>query len=1078
MADIVYVKPYSLSARQFFFCVLLLLLSQFSFCQLSNFTLSVTPTHETCNANGSLSWTTAGTTPGASMIFKVYELPDVTSELVTLSGNSYGGLSAGNYRVVATQSLGGESASKQQDVTINDMVVFLTYQLAGQAAVCGNNGQITVTVSQGTAVAYEIISGPVIVPLQSSNILTGLSAGVYEVRVFDACGEGVVQTHTLFEGEAGITLNVRNPVAVDCETLQVGLNLSSLNATLIAYPLTFQCTIYPSTGPPIVYNQVITEGSVTNIVYTENIPYTEGDVFSYNIVITDSCGNEYLFNNTVSNFSADPVAAPFNEGCAGGGIVVTNITGLVMVTGPDTYPVALPVDYTSIISPSNTATFSSVPLGTYTFMATDLCGDEVPLSVTVTPPTASAPTVFIFEGCAQGMGSAYMSGDFETVIISAAPAGFPFAVPYDVSQYIDAAHHGFAIGELSSGSYTFEVHDFCGNVFSVSGAVQGYSDNTDVTVFEHCGSFDLQLIHTSTGGPGATFFMQKYDIATGNWVNPMNGNIYIEGTPPTAINSLPILNNVINYNLAYTGSFRILKKYAAFSSGQAVMSDCISTVFEFEFLGGPKIDNIYSFACNGNTFDVIVEATGLAPLIYRITAMNGTPYLIENGNSSHFSGLSPAIYNFQVEDDCGNIVNGLNDISEPYSFTMTGQDFCDGQTGVLSVPEFSFLNYEWWKGNDTGNILSTAGTLNFTPFVASADSGIYHVRIWNPDPNSCLDLTVDYTIVPIPAAQAGTGQQIEWCDRPAATNLFSLLQAPYDSGGAWTNISGMGNLTGNVWDSTGLTAGTYTFKYEVTSVCDSNETVVTIVLLPEPQLPAVNGDINICAGADVELTALSNAGATYHWTGPNNFTSEEQNPVLTDAAADMSGTYTVTASVGNCTSLPAVVEVVVNAAPQFTIQDNCTGSAFTLSAVPLAASVDITGLTFSWSGPGGFSAEGNPVTVTGEQIGDYNLEIITAQGCRSVASTTLAQTLCTIPLGISPNEDGNNDSFDLSGLDVKNLHIFNRYGVTVFEKAVYKNEWRGQDYKDRPLPAGTYYYLVWLASGEAKTGWVYVNREH
>ena len=67
-------------------------------------------------------------------------------------------------------------------------------------------------------------------------------------------------------------------------------------------------------------------------------------------------------------------------------------------------------------------------------------------------------------------------------------------------------------------------------------------------------------------------------------------------------------------------------------------------------------------------------------------------------------------------------------------------------------------------------------------------------------------------------------------------------------------------------------------------------------------------------------------------------------------------------------------------------------------------------------------------------------------------------------------------TFDLLGFDCDNLKIFNRYGMVVFEKAHYLNEWHGQDYNNRMLPSATYYYQVVLTNGKIETGWVYLQR--
>lgn len=98
--------------------------------------------------------------------------------------------------------------------------------------------------------------------------------------------------------------------------------------------------------------------------------------------------------------------------------------------------------------------------------------------------------------------------------------------------------------------------------------------------------------------------------------------------------------------------------------------------------------------------------------------------------------------------------------------------------------------------------------------------------------------------------------------------------------------------------------------------------------------------------------------------------------------------------------------------------------------------------------------------------------------CAFTEDILVESALCEIPKGISPNGDGLNDSFDLSGLSVDKITIFNRYGTKVYSKSNYTKEWYGQSDKGKDLPDGTYYYSIRTKSGESITGWVYLNRAH
>jgi hypothetical protein len=75
--------------------------------------------------------------------------------------------------------------------------------------------------------------------------------------------------------------------------------------------------------------------------------------------------------------------------------------------------------------------------------------------------------------------------------------------------------------------------------------------------------------------------------------------------------------------------------------------------------------------------------------------------------------------------------------------------------------------------------------------------------------------------------------------------------------------------------------------------------------------PVAGNDGPICAGATLHLTASTVPGAIYSWSGPNGFTSNQQNPSIPGATAAAAGTYSVTATVCGATSSPATTSVTV-----------------------------------------------------------------------------------------------------------------------------------------------------------------------
>lgn len=69
-------------------------------------------------------------------------------------------------------------------------------------------------------------------------------------------------------------------------------------------------------------------------------------------------------------------------------------------------------------------------------------------------------------------------------------------------------------------------------------------------------------------------------------------------------------------------------------------------------------------------------------------------------------------------------------------------------------------------------------------------------------------------------------------------------------------------------------------------------------------LEAVSSGGDVCFGETIELFSDTIPGATYTWSGPDGFTSEEQNPTVPNASFENAGVYTVLVEVDNCASIP------------------------------------------------------------------------------------------------------------------------------------------------------------------------------
>ncbi|GLB54192.1 hypothetical protein NBRC110019_32330 [Neptunitalea chrysea] len=198
-----------------------------------------------------------------------------------------------------------------------------------------------------------------------------------------------------------------------------------------------------------------------------------------------------------------------------------------------------------------------------------------------------------------------------------------------------------------------------------------------------------------------------------------------------------------------------------------------------------------------------------------------------------------------------------------------------------------------------------------------------------------------------------------------------------------------------------------------------------------------------------------------------------------NVAGSTPGTYTVTYTLPttvstNCDTQYSVT-VVIDPAVEVAFDGGCQGLGnYVITAEPTNIT-DLSGVTFEWSdATGNFLGSGQ--SVQAEEAGDYTVTVTSADGCISEATTTVESIFCDIPQGISPQGDDYNQYFDLTGLNVSKIEIFNRLGTNVYTYSNYVNEWYGQSDNGELLPVGTYFYVLYFSDGNAtKTGWVYVN---
>ena len=184
---------------------------------------------------------------------------------------------------------------------------------------------------------------------------------------------------------------------------------------------------------------------------------------------------------------------------------------------------------------------------------------------------------------------------------------------------------------------------------------------------------------------------------------------------------------------------------------------------------------------------------------------------------------------------------------------------------------------------------------------------------------------------------ANTSFQLSSDIPPAFLQPSMQWQQSIDSGMTWIDIPGAVDRSFVTRPSTepGL------FKYRMTiseaSVFQSRGCRITGNLLnieiSRPPVVLLADIIPVCTGSDVTLFA--DGGKTYHWTGPNGFVSDQQDPVVQKVTANNEGVYTVVVSSAEGCETPASTRLELRSPVNAVVgndQTICEGDSVVLNA--------------------------------------------------------------------------------------------------------------------------------------------------
>ncbi len=331
------------------------------------------------------------------------------------------------------------------------------------------------------------------------------------------------------------------------------------------------------------------------------------------------------------------------------------------------------------------------------------------------------------------------------------------------------------------------------------------------------------------------------------------------------------------------------------------------------------------------------------------------------------------------------------------------------------------------------------------------------IGIWSPTIDNTN--TTEYTFTPNSGQCTTTNPKITINVSTSITPQFSAV-APICSGEPLSDLptKSLNNITGT-WSP--ALNNTTTTKYTFAPNAGECGVATDLTIEVNPNItPTFDPIAPICFGDALSpLPTSSTNGITGTWFPDLN------NALTTD--------YKFTPTSGLCATTKDLTITVNN--PSVSITAGCIATNYTLEAIPSENNV-----TYSWFKDNVIVNNQSANKLVVKDLGSYKI-VINSDGCNAEAIENVTILNCNtpiIPKGVSPNNDTLNDTFDLSNFNVSKLEIFNRFGIKVYSKSNYRNEWNGTSDDGQELPDATYYYVVEFESGQSKTGWVYLNRQN
>lgn len=526
-----------------------------------------------------------------------------------------------------------------------------------------------------------------------------------------------------------------------------------------------------------------------------------------------------------------------------------------------------------------------------------------------------------------------------------------------------------------AGTYTVNVID-SNNCSALGSTIVTVNSNIDVSVspvqLTVCYNDTINLDAQVTGGSGVYSY---------SWSGP-NGFTSVS-------NSI----SIANATLLNTGTYTITVTDSNGCSSTATSTVIVNS--QLTSLISPSQQSV----CSSGTINLTAQATGgSGDYSYIWTGPNSFTSTANPISISNASVSNAGIYTVTVTDSnlCTSTstasVSVLPEITASVtpSFSNVCYDGVINLTAQVSGGSGSY-SYSWMGPN---SFTSTANPISI-PNAITANTGTYTVIV--TDNSGCIGTGNSSVVVGSEINVSVVSTQSTVC--PGGT-INLTAQVAGGAGGYsynWVGPNGFISTSNPIIIPNVTQANSGIYQVTVTDANNCLETGSIDIAVSTPVIVEVTPyQLIVCVEEPIDLLANVSGGSgiySYQWTGPNGYSSTNNQISIPSSTLLNSGTYTVTVTDSNGCIGTGVSTVSVSPALSVDIVSNqtifCANSTINLTAQVSGGSGSYN---YSWTGPNGYSSTETSVNIPNViplNGGTYQLTVIDSNGCQASSSISI-----------------------------------------------------------------------------------------